>query len=525
MAVLSVSIRQPVSQLRGVLRDPLYRGSLLMLANSAALSVLGFVFWTLAANRYPAATVGAFSGLTSGISLLSTVAALGLGTLITRRLTTTSNPRGLLGISLLAITVVGSILCVIIVLGLGRWFPSSLHLQKHGRAAFLVMALVVVNALSGVTGAGLVAVRATSAVLWTNLAGAVVRLVALILLSSLRSSGLILAYSLGLVLSTVLTVPPLVAKLPARHGHDSAIGIFRRYLAGTTSNYFATILGILPSTVVPLEVLTERGAAQTAPFATAFLIAGFLNFIPSTTSQVLFAETSRKGTTMGRQLRKAVRGIYVLLLPSLAALLVGAPFVMRVFGASYAAQGTNCLRVLGLAALFTGGTYLIDAMLISRDRTGAYLFMNGANSALVLGCVGMLLPYGLTAGAAGWGMAQAASLVLGLIVVVTGRTGRHRRTDRTVTGAFRRRIRAAERSESVDRLTAELRLLIPQAVDLPTAGTALDGDGSVAEIGDSNGISGESDGTSVDDAAYAAEGAQPDEMEQDVFTPRRSDWS
>jgi O-antigen/teichoic acid export membrane protein len=407
-----------------------------LLANTAVLSVLGFAFWTLAARTYPAATVGSFSGLTSGIGLVSAVAALGLPNMITRHLTSTSSPRGLMVIALGAITALGGVLSTIVVLGLGPYLPASLHLQQHGGAVILFTVLVIVSALNGAISAGLVAVRATQAVLWTNLTGAVTRIAGLFLLTSLRSSGLVTAYSLGLILSTVLSMPPLVAKV-ASGGHlGAAFTLFREYLAGTIRNYIATVLGILPSTVVPLEVLAERGAAQTAAFAAAFLMAGFLNVIPSTTSQVLFAEASRTGITMAGQLRKAIRAIYSLLVPALAILVVAAPLLMRIFGASYAAQATSCLRILALATLLTGGTYLVDSMLIARDRTGAYLFMNGANAALVLGCVGVALRHGLTGAAEGWAIAQGASLLLGLAVVATGKTGRHRRGEEAlVVGA------------------------------------------------------------------------------------------
>ncbi len=57
---------------RKVASDPLYRGSLVMLTNTALLSALGFAFWTLAARTYPAVSVGSFSGLTAGVSLLVT---------------------------------------------------------------------------------------------------------------------------------------------------------------------------------------------------------------------------------------------------------------------------------------------------------------------------------------------------------------------------------------------------------------------------------------------------------------------
>ena len=184
-------------------------------------------------------------------------------------------------------------------------------------------------------------------------------------------------------------------------------------------------MGILPLSIVPLEVLAERGAAETARFAVAFLIAGFLNLVPATVAQVMFAEASRQGATLGRQLRKAIRGIYGLLLPAVLITVAAAPILLRIFGASYATAATGCLRVLAVSALPTGGAYLVDSILIARDRTAAYVFMNGANAALVLVGVGILLPRGLTAAAIGWALAQSASLILGIIVLGTGKAGRH----------------------------------------------------------------------------------------------------
>jgi hypothetical protein len=232
----------------------------------------------------------------------------------------------------------------------------------------------------------------------------------------------------GLILATLLTVPPLLVKLRGGIRLADAFALFREHLSGSIRNYIATVLGILPSTVVVLEVLARLGATRTAAFATAALVAGFLSVIPSTTSQVLFAEASRKGATMGAQVRKALRAIYGLLIPGVVVMVAGAPLIMRIFGASYAAQGSNCLRIMALGSLFTGGTYLVDSMLIARDRTGAYLFMNGANAALILGCVGYLLRYGINGGAEGWALGQGVSLLLGLIVVAVGNTGRHRRS-------------------------------------------------------------------------------------------------
>ena len=134
---MPASLSQLLAKAQGIIRDPLYRGSLVLLTNTASLAVLGFAFWTLAARDYPAATVGAFSGLSSGIVLLSAVASLGLPNIITRHLTSSDSQRGLLAIAVATITAVGGALCAIVIVGLGSFLPPSLHLQEHGDSQHL----------------------------------------------------------------------------------------------------------------------------------------------------------------------------------------------------------------------------------------------------------------------------------------------------------------------------------------------------------------------------------------------------
>jgi O-antigen/teichoic acid export membrane protein len=411
------------SVLRGLAGDALYRGSLFLLINTVATSAIGFVFWALAARRYPAAAVGVFASVTSGVGLLAAIAALGLSNTTMRRVAGAVNPRELVTVAVTAIATVGAALCLITVVLLGPVLPAALHLQQHGRMAFLVTVLVVVTAVSSTLDACLVGIRASHIVLVKNVVGSLAKVAALVLLTALGSSGLLVAYGLGLTLATILSGVALSRRL----GGQVGFGSFRalpRYLSMTSGNYLATVLGIVPTSIVPVEVLVIRGAAETARFAVAFLIAGFLNFIPSTIAQVLFAEASRPGVTLGGQLRKAIRGVYGLVVPAVAVVVAAAPLLLRLFGMSYV-PATGCLRILALSALLTGGTYLVDSLLIARDRTRAYVFMNGANAALVVGCVAVALPHGLTAAAVGWALAQGLSLLLGLAVLATGRIGRH----------------------------------------------------------------------------------------------------
>jgi O-antigen/teichoic acid export membrane protein len=414
-----------LGSLRNVLSDALYRGSAYLLANTVAASVIGFAFWTLAAHRYSAPEVGVFSSLTSGAGLLAAIAALGLPITMTRHIAGAEDPRTLVVAAVAVIATVGTALCLLTVLLLGPYLPPALHIGQRGSMALLVTGLVVFTAVGGTLDAGLVAMRSSRVVLIKNLVGSAAKLIAMLALTSFRSTGLLLSFGLGLVLATMLSGVALGWRIRGQRAPISSFRVPWRYLSATSGNYLATVIGILPLSLVPIEVLAIRGAAETARFSVAFLIAGFLNFIPSTTGQVLFAEVARGGVPLGRQLRKALRAVYGLLLPSLAVLLAAAPLVLRLFGRAYAEQATGCLRVLALSALAAGGTYLVDSVLIARDRTAAYTFMQVANAGLVLGCVGYLLPRGLTAGAVGWTIAQALTLVIGLIVLATGRAGRH----------------------------------------------------------------------------------------------------
>lgn len=415
-----------VGPLRGIFNDALYRGSLILLTNTAATSAIGFIFWSLAARRYPAGALGVFSGVTSGAGLLAAVAALGLPNVITRHIATERNSRQLVIMATVAIATVGAALCVGTVLVLGPHLPSSLHLRQTGGLVLLVTVLVVFTAISGTLDAGLVAVRSSHAVLVKNVAGSIVKVAAMLVLVSFRTWGLLIAFALGLVVTTVIGGVSMSRRTGGKRAGLGSLRLLRRYLSLTSGNYLATIFGMLPLGVVPILVLVILGATAAGRFAVAFLIAGFLNIIPSTVAQVLFAEASREAGSLQEQLRKAIRGVYGLLLPPLIIVVAAAPLLLRIFGPAYAAAATGCLRVLALSALLTGGTYLIDSLLIAQDRVAAYVFINGVNAALVLGLVGVLLPRGLTAGAVGWAIAQGLSLLIGLVVLATGRPGRPR---------------------------------------------------------------------------------------------------
>jgi O-antigen/teichoic acid export membrane protein len=416
-----------LTDVRGVLRrmseDAVYRGSTLLLLNTALLAAFGFVFWAVAARLYPASDVGAFSGITAGVGLLGAIGALGLPNTLMRHLSTAAAARQLAGAAIVASTLAGGGLCLAVMLALGDRLPGDLELGRTDHR-LLVAALAMVAAVSAVVDGGLIALRATRAVLVKNLAGSVAKVAALVVVAATGlggTLGLVAAYAAGAGIAAALGIAALRRHADASDPAVRRFAVLRSHLSFSGGSYLGTVVGILPATVVPLMVLSARGPEETAYFTVAFMLASFLNFVPSTTAQVLMAEASRRDRPLRVVTGKALRHVYGLLLPAVALLVLTAPLVLRLFGPDYADGAAACLQLLAVGALATGLTYLIDAILAARDRMRAYVAMNVANAAAVLVLVAVALPHGLAAAGAAWAAAQAASVVLGLALLrVTG---------------------------------------------------------------------------------------------------------
>jgi len=73
------ALRHVASELRG---RRLVRNASSLFGTTTVTSLLGFVFWAVAARLAPASQVGATSAAVAGMQLTGTLATLGLGTLL-----------------------------------------------------------------------------------------------------------------------------------------------------------------------------------------------------------------------------------------------------------------------------------------------------------------------------------------------------------------------------------------------------------------------------------------------------------
>lgn len=403
-------------------RDPLYRSSWILLLNTAVLTLSAFGFWTIAVHLYPPADIGNLAATVAGAALLSTIATFGLPTVLLQHLNSAPNRRELVTAAVAGISAIGSLLTVTILLGVGPVLPSRLHVAASGPQIPLIVAFVVFSSVSTATDAGLIATRHTPSVLITNLAGGVLKVVLLLPASALGYQGLMVAYVGGAAVQAGGSLVMLKrfsgrrpAKRPSVRQLISVLQHHQRFSAGT---YVATLFGILPSTLVPILVVTLLGARQGAWITSAFLFAGTVTFIPANAAQALYAEI-RIGQQSLRSLSlRAARGTFALVTPYVLLLVLAAPLLLQIFGSRYSVNATPALRAVAAGGLFTGATYLVDTIVIARGHVRAYVITNVTNAVLVVaGVVLGIFNLGVDGAGIGWTAGQGAALVIALGVL------------------------------------------------------------------------------------------------------------
>jgi O-antigen/teichoic acid export membrane protein/glycosyltransferase involved in cell wall biosynthesis len=404
----------------------LLTGSATLLVNTALLAILGFAFWAIAARLFHSSSVGIYSGINSLSTLLGSVAALGCPIAVIRFLPGEPHQRRLAMMMILAVLLLGTCIVIVVELIAAPILFPTVHIPQTFTVGLLTLLLVVVSSVGAVTDAALISERQTLTVLVKNAIGGVLKIVILFPLAGLGTTGLTSAATIGGVVASVLGFGALWRRLRPSAGPWHELDRALEYIRYSLTGYVSVLIGILPSTVVPLIVLGVLGESEAGYFSMAFLIGGLLSFVPSTAAQVLFAEGSRTPAALRGNTITALKAIYSLLLPGALMLGVLAPWILGLLGGGYAAHAGTALRLLAAGSVFLGFTYIIDSILTAIDRMKSFLAINSINSALVVVMVAFVAHRGLTAVALGWDAAQGLSVLFGLAILTGPRLLRRR---------------------------------------------------------------------------------------------------
>ena len=376
---------------QGYFRTPLVRNGYALIASTGVTSILGLVYWLLAARLYSLTEIGLNSALISTMLAVGGIAQLNLGSVLTRflpglgRRTSQRLVLAAYGAGLLA----ALICCFLFFLGINAWAPSLALLTTNPPLMIWFTAATMIWTVFALQDGALAGLRRAIWVPVENTAFALAKIALLVILadSEWRAWGPFASWTLPLLLAVAPVNFFLFWRLmPA---NDSAVAsqrpvfdkrLFVRYFA---ADFLGTSLLVVAIGLAPILVMEHVGPEGIAVYYLSWTIAYSLYLVSKSMGISLVAE----GAADPWRSRSFAIDAFVhtsgLLIVAVAVLLVIAPSLLALFGPEYAA-GDGLLRVLCLSALPFGVTSMVLGLARVEGHLTAIIVIHAALTLLVL---------------------------------------------------------------------------------------------------------------------------------------------
>jgi O-antigen/teichoic acid export membrane protein len=447
-------------------RDPLYRSGYALVANTAATTAVGIVYWAVAAHVYDRQALGRSSALVAALILVSSFAQLNLANTLPRFIPKAGPSAGKLiaysyGVSSLAALAFGLAFVTIL--------PRlSSHWQFVSNSALLSFAFVASAAVWGVFAlqdVALLSLHRPILVPVENFVYGVCKLLMLVGIAwALPMTGIFVSW----VIPLAITVPAVNWLIFHRYLRERDYPVLpsglrvREVAHFAFVDYLGSALSQASGNLLPLLVLSTLGAAANGSFYIAWTITSGLGLVATNFGTSLLVE----GSAAPGRLAELTRGVLArcLVITSLGAalLILAARPILEIYGSGYAAHASS---LLGLLAVGTVPSCLI-VIAISLDRilgrVGRATLTRLVLTVLVLGGSWLLVrKVGIAGVAFAW---AGANLVVALARLPTI-VGAARR--RAPLGRHRAGTPRADRVDQAERSGYPPRPLAPLAAPSP----------------------------------------------------------
>ena len=335
--VLSRSPRVAVAAAWRLHRDLLSNAGSLVVSTGVA-SLLGIVYWMFATRLFSQRAVGYASATVSAMTLLGTIGMLGLGTLLIGELPRRRPRAGLVAAALLTCGL-GSLL-----LGLGFAVVApqvsvsfDAMIGTAGRGA-LFAAGVAVTAVTLVFDQATIGLMRGGLQMGRNIAFAVAKVLVLPVAAIVFHDGFGVGITLSWVAGMVLSLALIAIRLrldgePVLARPDW--GVLRGLGRTAMAHHWLNLAMTMPFYLLPVLVTVIVSPTANAAFYIAVMLTTFLFIVPAHLSTALFAVAAADPGAVARKLRFALRVSFLIGIPGMAVLILGAHLALGLFGKGY----------------------------------------------------------------------------------------------------------------------------------------------------------------------------------------------
>lgn len=346
-----------VARLLNQLRTPLVFNGYALVMGSGAASVLGVVYWIMAARLYPAEVVGVDTAVLSAIFFLANLAQLNLVHAL-NRFVPLAGP-GTLKL-IVGAYIVSTLLAlgasIIFLLGLDFWTPSLISLtSRPGSAIWFVVATIswcIFTLQDGV----LIGLRQAKWVPLSTIAYALIKLGLIAAFATMfPTNGVLMSWTIPVIFLILPMNAFIFFRLVPNHiratQHISQTFTFKGIARFVAGNYVSSFVWMATITLLPIIILEKLGATPSAHFYLAWNVAYALYFISINMGMSLVTEGSRDPENLDYYSFQTLKQTLRLIVPAVVVIVIGAPYILHLFGAAYAANDVMLLRSLSLSAV------------------------------------------------------------------------------------------------------------------------------------------------------------------------------
>ena len=404
------------------LKSPLVLNGYALVLSSGATSVLGVVYWIVAARLYSEQAVGLSSATLAAMFFLANVSQFNLVDALNRFVPSAGRSTARLVLTAYLVSIVMAVAAsVIFLLGIRIWTPSLSVLNSSPTAALWFVFATVSWCLFALQDSVLIGLRQSKWVPLENILYAAAKIGLIVLFATtFPAQGVFISWTAPLWF-LILPVNGLIffrlipAHVRATERRSRAVvpKDIIRFIAG---DYLSSLVWMATVTLLPIMILERVGASSSAYFYLSWNIAYTLYLISLNMGMSLVTEGVRDEDKLNLYSFQVLRQTLRLMVPVVALVFVGAPYILRLYGESYAAEGVTLLRLLSLSAL----PYVVVAIYLSMARVKrdvrALFFVLSGLSVLVLGLTHVFLGvYGIMGIGLAWLLAQSAVMIVLLV--------------------------------------------------------------------------------------------------------------
>jgi len=342
-------------RMKEVIRVPLYSNALFLMGASVFSSLIGFVFWLVAARFYPDEAVGLASALIPAMGLAVSFSKLGLELGLVRFLKRHSeDPKAIIN-TVFTVGLLASVAAALIfVAGLDLWSPALLFIRETPLYLFAFVFFCAVSSLNNLSDHSFIASRRSGFVVASGLIFGILKVILAIALATfLTSFSIFASWGIGMTAAVIISIFVL---LPiAQRGYRFAVTIKKKILGDmlgySFANYISMLLWGTPALIFPLMVVNLLGAEANAYFYIGWAVSNVIVMIPQSVTTSLLAEGSYDETNLKTHILRSLKIIFLLLVPAVVAVLLLADKLLWLFGTQYSASATELVRIMTLAVL------------------------------------------------------------------------------------------------------------------------------------------------------------------------------